>query len=188
MRKDSGLNIYSICMLGVLVAVNVILARYLAIDVGFARFTLGSIAPIMAGLWFGPVAGGLTGGLADLLGCFLQGYAPNPIILVASVLWGVIPALIVHASDGRRRKAVMICVSVVVCALVCTVCLTTAGLVLILGYSLPAILPTRLLQVTVMIPAYSVIANLLYFSPVTKVVRHYEYTAAGRAGRTSGAA
>lgn len=46
------------------------------------------------GVLFGPIAGGLVGGLGDVIGCFVGGgYAPNPVILCASVLIGVIPGL-----------------------------------------------------------------------------------------------
>ena len=97
MQKNNGLSILKntsvLCILGVLTAMVIVLARVIRVDLGFARFTLGSVVTVMAGLWFGPVGGGFVGGLADLLGSFMQGYAPNPLITVASILWGVIPAL-----------------------------------------------------------------------------------------------
>ena len=41
--------------------------------------------------WMGPVAGGVCGLCADIVGCFLKGYAVNPFITLASILWGVLP-------------------------------------------------------------------------------------------------
>ena len=52
-----------------------------------------------------------------------------------------------------------------------TLLFNTMGLVLILGYNFYAIMPTRLIQFAVMIPMYIVVTILLYFSPVTDIVR-----------------
>ena len=88
------LNIKTIAFAGVLIAMNLVLARVLAINIGpTLRITLSTTPIFLAGLWFGPAVGGICGVSADLLGCMLQGYAPNPFILVTSLLSGVLPAV-----------------------------------------------------------------------------------------------
>ena len=62
-----------IAILGVLIAMQVVLSRLLRIDLGFARFTLSSVCPIMAGLWFGPVPGAVCGLTADIQNLRRQG-------------------------------------------------------------------------------------------------------------------
>ena len=164
-------NTSVLCILGVMTAMVIVLARVLRVDLGFARFTLGSVVTIMAGLWFGPVAGGTVGGVADLLGSFMQGYAPNPLITIASILWGVIPALMLRFVTGSKtRKVLMLCLSVLITSIVCTLGFTYAGLVMI-GYDFRAILPTRLAQFAAMTPVYCVLVCCLYFSPVTSYLR-----------------
>ena len=159
-------------IMGVLIAMVILLSRVLRVDLGFARFTLGSVCTVMGGIWFGPAAGGLIGGVADLLGSFLQGYAPNPLITVSAVLWGVIPALMLRYVDGTKgRKVLILSLSVVLTSLVCTMGFTYAGLVLMLGYDYRAILPARLLQFAGMTPVYCILVCSLYFSPVTKYLR-----------------
>ena len=161
-----------LCIMGVLIAMVIVLSRVLRVDLGFARFTLGSAVTVMGGLWFGPVAGGLIGGLADLIGSLLQGYAPNPIIGLGAVLWGVIPALFLRYAVGSRlRKSLVISASVVLTSVICTLGLTTAGLVLMLGYQFWAIMPTRLTQFAAMTTVYCVLICCLYFSPVTDFLR-----------------
>jgi len=164
---------YTIVCLGVLTAMTVVLARVLAIPVGgFGRFTLGSLCTVMAGLWFGPAAGALCGFTADILGCILQGYAVNPLITIGAMLWGVIPVLVMPAGDAKtRQRVVRLTLGVILAGIVCSLGFTYAGLVLILGFDFYAILPTRLVQFTVMTAVYCVLANLLYFSPVTAMVR-----------------
>lgn len=60
-----------------------------------------------------------------------------------------------------------LCLSIVCCAVLGTLVLTTSGLVLMNGYDLRAILPGRLIQCGTMIPVYCVLTNLLYYSPLT---------------------
>lgn len=88
------LNVKTIVFAAVLVAMNLVLSRVLAINIGSTlRITVSATPIYLASLWFGPLVGGICGGLGDLLGCLVQGYAPNPLILVSSVLAGVIPAV-----------------------------------------------------------------------------------------------
>ena len=178
---------YTLVCLGVLVAMQLILSRMLAINVGgFARVTLGSVATIMSGVWFGPAAGALTGFTADILGCLIQGYSVNPFITVSAMLWGVITSLFVYAGSGssKKRQILWTCLGVVSSCVICTLFLTTTGLVVMYGYSLAAILPTRLIQFACMCPIYCVLVNLLYFSPVTTQLQsHLSFHAARRPGR-----
>lgn len=168
---------YTLVSLGALTAIYLILSRFLAINIGgFGRIQLGVVARIMAGIWFGPVAGAMCGLASDLLGCLIQGYAVNPLITLAAVLWGVIPALFVpkqsSTKDPSAKKAsiLKLCLGTVIACVVCTLFVTTAGLVWINGYNLYAILPTRLTQLLLQTPVYCAIVCLLYFSPVTKQV------------------
>ena len=173
MPKHEGLalgilkNTRVLCVLGVMTAMVIVLNRLLRVDIGFARFSLGSVCTVMAGIWFGPAGGALVGFLADLLGSLLQGYAPNPIISVAAILWGVIPALMIRFVSGPRvRRIVVLCLSVYLTSIISTVILNTMGLVLMLGYRFESIFPTRLIQWAVMTPVYCVLVCCLYFSPI----------------------
>ena len=164
---------YTIVSLGALTAIYLILSRFLAVNIGgFGRIQLGVIARIMAGVWFGPFAGALCGLASDLLGCLIQGYAVNPLITLAAILWGVIPALFVPQNGDTKKTAVWkLCLGTVTACIVCTLFVTTAGLVWINGYHLYAILPTRLTQLALQTPVYCVLVCLLYFSPVTSQVK-----------------
>ena len=102
----------------------------------------------------------------------MKGYAVNPFITVAAILWGVLPALVKPFFANRKKtgKTVGICVSIVVTAVLSSLVLTTAGLVIMLGYNFYAIMPGRLVQFAIMIPIYCVLTCLLYFSPLTAMV------------------
>ena len=74
--------------MALLIVMHLVLTRVLVIDLGAYRISVGSVCTILAGLWLGPVAGGVCGLCADIIGCFMKGYAVNPFITVAAILWG----------------------------------------------------------------------------------------------------
>lgn len=171
----------TVVFLGLLVALHIVLVRLVVIDLGAYRITVGSVCTILAGLWFGPVAGGVSGLIADLLGCMLKGYAVNPLITTAAVLWGVIPALMRPLmSGGKVKKTAVLCVSVVITGILSTLVFTTAGLVLI-GNNFYVIMPGRLIQWALMTPIYCVLTCVLYYSPLTNMVLGATVQRSGRA-------
>lgn len=165
-------NVKTLVFMALLVAMHLVLTRVFVIDLGAYRISVGSVSTILAGLWLGPVAGGVCGFCSDIIGCFMKGYAVNPFITVAAILWGVIPALVKPLLVNRKKtvKTVGICASIVVTAILSSLVFTTAGLVIIMGYNFYAILPGRLVQFVIMIPIYCVLTCLMYFSPLTALV------------------
>ena len=172
MQKKQTWNVKTLVFMALLVAMHLVLTRVLVIDLGAYRISVGSVCTILAGLWLGPVAGGVCGFASDIIGCFMKGYAVNPFITVAAILWGVLPALVrpLIANKKKTGKTVGLCVSIVVTAILSSLVLTTAGLVIMLGYNFYAIMPGRLIQFAIMIPIYCVLTCLLYFSPLTAMV------------------
>ena len=172
----------TLVFLGLLVAMQIVLVRLVVIDLGSYRITIGSVCTILAGLWFGPVAGGVSGLISDVLGCILKGYAINPLITVAAILWGVIPALMRPLMTGSKvKKTGMLWLSVVVTSILATLVFTTAGLVLLLGYNFYAIMPGRIVQWAIMTPIYCVLTSVLYYSPLTNMVLNATTRKEGRA-------
>lgn len=165
-------SVKSLVFIALLVAMHLVLTRVLAIEVGANRISLGSVCTILAGLWMGPAAGAVCGLAADLLGCLMKGYAVNPLITLAAMAWGVIPALMrpLFANRTKVGKMAGIVCSVFAAAVVSSLVLNTAGLVLLMGYNFYAVMPGRLLQFVVMIPIYCVVTCALYFSPLTNLI------------------
>lgn len=166
-------NLRTVVFLGVLVAMQLVLTRVFVIELGFGRISLGSICTILSGLWFGPAAGALVGFSADVMGCLMKGYVLNPLITIAAMLWGVIPALFrpLFSRGSKIKKHVWLSVGIALSAVFCTLGFGTAGLVLMNGYNFYAIMPARLIQFCVMTVIYCLITNLLYFSSLTSVVK-----------------
>lgn len=83
-----------VCM-AMLAALSVILARLIipmpAADV---RYSIEAVPMAIAGILFGPFAGGIVGFVADLVGCLFSGYGWNPLFAIPPILYGVVPGLL----------------------------------------------------------------------------------------------
>ena len=75
MQKKQYWNVKTLVFMALLIAMHLVLTRVLVIDLGAYRISVGSVCTILAGLWLGPVAGGVCGLCADIIGCFMKGYA-----------------------------------------------------------------------------------------------------------------
>lgn len=175
MQKNSSKtywNVKTLVFMALLVAMHLVLTRVLVIELGAYRISVGSVCTILAGVWLGPVAGGVCGLAADLIGCFMKGYAVNPFITIAAILWGVIPGLAKPLYVNRKKvgKTVGLVVSIFITAILSSLVFTTAGLVIFQGYNFYAIMPGRLIQFVILIPIYCLLTCLLYFSPLTSMV------------------
>ena len=73
-----------------LAAIQVVLARLFGLmPNAYSRFSIEAVPTIVAGILFGPLAGGLVGFTADLVGCLFSGYGYNPLFCLPPILYGV---------------------------------------------------------------------------------------------------
>lgn len=80
-----------------LAAISVVLARLIIpMPNASTRFSIEAVPIYLAGMLFGPMAGGLVGFSADLVGCLFSGYGYNPIFCLPPILYGVFGGLMRH--------------------------------------------------------------------------------------------
>ena len=73
-----------------LAALGVVMARLFGMMPNeYSRFSIEAVPTFIAGILFGPVAGGLVGFTADFVGCMFSGYAYNPMFCLPPILYGV---------------------------------------------------------------------------------------------------
>ena len=110
-----------ITLIAMMIALNTVVNVY---EVNFTptlKFGLTITVTSLAGLLTGFIGGAITGFLGDLLGCFIQGYAPIPLLSVSSTLMGLIPGLAFDLYKYYTRKKVNIawgCVIIGLCQLI----------------------------------------------------------------------
>jgi len=111
-----------------LVAISIVCGKLLAFNVGTVlRFSLENMPIILASVAFGPLIGGVTAVVADLIGCLIVGYEVNPLVTLGAFCIGVVSGA-VYRILGKASGRVKTVVSVSSAHLVGSVIIKTFGL------------------------------------------------------------
>ena len=156
----------SVAMLGILVALSIVLGKVLSVTVGAFRVSLENLPVILAGVWFGPVAGMMVGVVADLLGSVLVGFAINPIITVGAGAVGLVAGA-VFRTFAKMRVMERLGLAVFWAHLVGSVVIKSVGLRVYYGY------PWLVLWLR--LPLYVVIGaiEMLILREILRRVKHF---------------
>lgn len=129
-RKCAQLTTYKLCVMGVLVALQIILSRITAITMGnWLRVSFGFLPNAIAGYLLGPVGGVLVAWVSDALGTILTGQAINPGLSVTAALGGLLYGLCLYDRKVSvlRTMGCLLAVSLVCHFLLNTYFLAAAG-------------------------------------------------------------
>ncbi|HWQ06086.1 MAG TPA: folate family ECF transporter S component [Feifaniaceae bacterium] len=105
--KNSSNKFFSpkrLSLMAMLIALQIVLSKFLMLQLTDSiRLSIDSVPILLAGLWFGPIAGGIVGALADLLGTVLfpTAGAYFPLLTVAFFLIGATSGLLSLAIKNR---------------------------------------------------------------------------------------
>ena len=88
-----------------LAALSVVFARLIIpMPNNTTRFSIEAVPIVISGILFGPLAGGIVGFTADLVGCLFSGYGYNPIFCIPPILYGVAAGLFRRFICGKDGK------------------------------------------------------------------------------------
>ena len=94
MQRKNTMAARTLACCALLAAISIVMARLLCYaQPGGARWSLDKFPLFLAGLLFGPLAGGLTGFVADFTGSLMQ-FGFNPIFCPPAILYGVCGGLL----------------------------------------------------------------------------------------------
>ncbi len=134
----------------VLVAVQVVLARYLSINIQTLRVSFAFITVYIAAMLYGPVWAAAVDGTADIIGALLFPTGPYvPHFTISAVLSGACYGLFLHRKNIKWYHAL---IPVIIGNVLINTVLNTYWLKLLYGYGFVALLPTRAWKNAVMIP------------------------------------
>lgn len=140
-----------IVMLGLLLAVNILLDRFISIQTPIVRLSFGFLPIAMAGSLFGPVAAGAVGALGDILRMILfptgSGYFPG--FTVTALLGGVIYGLFLYK---KQATVLRVALAVLTVSIICDMGLNTLWLYIMMGQGGAALIVPRLIKAAVMYP------------------------------------
>ena len=94
----------TVAALGLLIALNVVLARFCSLNLWNLRIGLNFLPIALGALLYGPLAGGLVGAFGDLIGALLFPTGPYfPGFTVSALLTGLIYGWMLY----RRREKIL---------------------------------------------------------------------------------
>ena len=124
MKRTQIFSSRNLTMMAALVAMQIILARYLGIQVSESlRISFESVPVILAGMWLGPVSGALVALVGDLVGTLLSGYGVwFPPLAIGPILVGIISGLstryVFRSSLSENKDIWKVLVTVVIAGVV----------------------------------------------------------------------
>lgn len=96
MQKNSSRALKALVYSAMLAAVSVVMARVFCFATpDGVRWSLDKFPLFLAGMFFGPVMGALTGFVADFIGSLMQ-FGFNPLLCLPAVLYGLFGGLMRH--------------------------------------------------------------------------------------------
>lgn len=114
----------------ILIALNVTL-KFLSIQIGSFSISFTYIPCFIAGMFLGPISGGMVGMLGDLIGTFAKSLAPSPLITLSCTLIGVIPGLIFMIK--KVNPYIKLGISAILVLFACTLGLSSYGTWLVMS-------------------------------------------------------
>ncbi len=121
-------SVKRIAYLGVMTALAVVTNVFtVVVNNGASAISFNYVICSLAGIFFGPISGGIVGLLGDLIGCLIAPKGPfNPFIMIASGLIGVISGLTFKIPKVHPLFKILI--GYLLIFIVCTLGLNTFGL------------------------------------------------------------
>ena len=172
MSDKKKLSLKALTAGAMMTALSIILERVLALmpasNMMDVRITLSNVPIILAGVLVSPVIGALSGVVSDIVGCFISGYAPFPILTVAPIIMGFMPGVFLKKS--RDFSLLMVAVSITVSHILASVLVTTYGLAVMRGVAFVPMLITRLPSCVINLGIDVVLVYFLLKTPLTKKI------------------
>ena len=164
-RQRMATRTLAICAL--LAALSVVLARLFALmPEESARFSIEAVPMFLAGAFFGPVAGGLVGFVADFVGCLFSPFGYNPLFCVPPILYGVFGGF-ARSFLAKKQSVTRFLVSLLPPVILGSIVYQSFALAYVYYNStfwagLALKLSTRSVQFAVMLALYTLILHLLF--------------------------
>ena len=145
-KLEKNSNVNQLAIMGALIALDVILRRFLSINTPITRIGFAFIAEAIAAIVLGPLQAAAVGGIADFIGAIVFPSGPFfPGFTVTAVFTGLLYGLFLQ----KKVTVLRIVCAVTAVQLVCSLGLNTLWLSILTGSSYGALLSTRLIQALV---------------------------------------
>ncbi len=174
---EKRLNAALLARVGLLCALSVVMTRLLSVRLAIGgveavRLGLGKLPIIFAGIFLGPLAGGLVGGISDVVGYMLSpmgAYMPH--FTIGAALTGILPGLainIAHRNHPEEASTASLFVAVLIPMVLITVLYTPYFQESLFGLSRAVTVPPRILEAVIITPVYTFLLKYLKKAPAVR--------------------
>lgn len=143
-------NVKKIVFLALLIAIQIILERFLSISTPIVRIGFGFLPIALAGILFGPVYAVVVGAVSDVMGFFLfpsGTYFPG--FTISGALRGLIFGIVHYQNRVTLNRTI---ISSFLSTLICDLFLNTIWIHILTGNAYAVFLSTRIIKAGFMIP------------------------------------
>lgn len=140
-----------IAVIGLMIALKVVLTRFLAVETQFVRVGFSFIPTILLAIMYGPWVGAFSGALADVAGFFLfpKGFAFSPGFTISAAVAPIIYGMILYRKPLTLKRIMMACLAVTV---IVNVGMNSLWLRILYDQAFWGMLPIRLAQNIITLP------------------------------------
>ena len=174
----SKINTRTLVQAAILIAISIVLTRVGSIMIlPTLRLGFGETPIMISGFLLGPLVGGVSGIVADLIGFIVNPQGPyHPGFTFSSMMWGVIAGLFAKyfRSKGEGKDTfslIRISIAVAVAMVIVSLGLNTFWLSRLYGKGFIVMLPGRILTFLVSTPIQSYIITVIikHIRPMTEL-------------------
>ena len=170
MSNNRKKHLYALTAGAMMAALSIVLERFLPItppsNMMDIRISFSNIPLILASILVSPVIGATAGVVSDIVGCFISGYAPFPLLTLAPLVMGFLPGAILNKKDSYSFFKVLF--AVVITHVIASVFITTFGLSVMRGTPFVPMLITRLPSIGINLVIDTVVVYILLKTPLSK--------------------
>ena len=157
MKKSKAARL---CILALMIALEIILTRFLSINTMFLRIGFGFLPMAMLGIMYGPLWTAGSYLVADLIASILFPSGPFfPGFTLTAALSGLVFGLVLHKRPVTIKSAF---VASLIISLFFNLVLDTLWLSILYGDAFIALLPTRIVKVVLAIPIETVLIPFVW--------------------------
>lgn len=142
-------NVRKIAMIGMLLAIQVVLGRFVSITLPVVKLSFMFLPRALTAMFFGPLWGAAAAVMGDFLVTVMGPYAYFPPMATTALLEGIVYALFLYRKPLTTWRVVA---CVLTESVVCSILLQTYWLTILTGTGFVELLPVRLLQNAIIIP------------------------------------
>jgi ECF transporter S component (folate family) len=161
-------------ILAFLTALSIILTRIMSIRIAIGgvegiRIGFGGLPTILAGILFGPLAGGVVGAVSDILGYLINpmgAYMPH--FTFTAFLTGFLPGFLVYYLFKKKINYLTLLIAIAVGQIVSSVILVPVFLQMLYGLPLKATMIPGAVGQLIHIPIYAYLIKILLRYDVIK--------------------